>query len=528
MEEDIFYYLNHNYKKASKFICQHRKKLNKITKNGFTPYLYAAYLGKINLLMEMDDDIDSVGPEGMNALHLAASRNEIEVVKYLIENVGMDPKATCDKGLNVLHIACREDATDTIKYLIEKCPELINTQTKRGFTPLHFAAFHQNKETTKILIENGADPNIKNKSGLKPFKFISNEDFKSYYNSFFFDHIITVSDNMVCTKSQLDEICAEKDPKEIQRMIRQNPAFLAPIEKRNGNNIIHEAFKFQKKDFIQTISILNISSEILNKKNNDGKTPLHLYAENKQTTITISNITNINKYDAGIIDNYGCTPLDYAIKNKNSDAVQSFVYYMNGKLGKNFMLEEIYANINILRYSNEVKKRIATTNDLHGRSFIYFIFRCYNYYNSAHGTFYLNLICELLECGGKLSSSWNDEQSHTVLHEIAKNPQCNELLNHINETENIDVLDNEGHTPLYIAWNYKNRVAFSAFLKNGADLTNESNNILFKLSKEKNMTDYYNMLYNKAREKGIQVPQSLRNQPNKIDRHFWNYHGSWF
>ena len=137
-------------------------------KNKFTPFLFSVYLGKIKFvefLYQKKADHSLSGIHGMKAVHYAALRDSVEVLKFL-KNNGFDFSETCDDGLTVLHIAARESSVECIQYLIKQCPELINSQTKDGFTPLHFSVFNNDQDTVSLLLENGADANIKSH---KPF-----------------------------------------------------------------------------------------------------------------------------------------------------------------------------------------------------------------------------------------------------------------------------------------------------------------------------------------------------------------------
>ena len=67
-------------------------------------------------------DINATNFEGENALHLAVHREDIEIIKELV-NLGIN----------------------------------LNARGDEGHTPLHEAAFNGNLEIVKILVENGAD-----------------------------------------------------------------------------------------------------------------------------------------------------------------------------------------------------------------------------------------------------------------------------------------------------------------------------------------------------------------------------------
>ena len=137
---------------------------------GFYPFQYAAYLNKYNTL-ELLYDIDKEGqysndyikgPEDMNALHLAVSRNSIETTKFLLKHF-YDPSIKCKDGLTALHVAVREGSLECVKILLfyNDNNELINKKTDASHTALHFAAFNNYYKIVLILLLFGADSKIK-------------------------------------------------------------------------------------------------------------------------------------------------------------------------------------------------------------------------------------------------------------------------------------------------------------------------------------------------------------------------------
>jgi len=107
-------------------------------------------------------------------LLLAIEINDLEKIKYLIEEQGVDINTRFRNGNTPLHWACLESYNlETIKYLVEHGAG-INTRNNNGETPLHWACkFSNNLETVKYLVEHGANINIRNITGLTPFNYAS-------------------------------------------------------------------------------------------------------------------------------------------------------------------------------------------------------------------------------------------------------------------------------------------------------------------------------------------------------------------
>ncbi|XP_048140750.1 putative ankyrin repeat protein RF_0381 [Rhodamnia argentea] len=71
-----------------------------------------------------------------------------------------------DKGRGALHFSAIEGNMELCKYLLEELKLDVNPKDVVGDTPLHYAAGSAHIETAKYLIDRGADPVIPNGSGL--------------------------------------------------------------------------------------------------------------------------------------------------------------------------------------------------------------------------------------------------------------------------------------------------------------------------------------------------------------------------
>ena len=94
------------------------------------------------LIVECKTSIDCVSKNGVTPLHLAASRNHLELVKWL--------------------------ARHAYKH-VEKPRRLVNAKDKNGATPLYHAAQAGHVEIVQWLAEKaGGDPTIRSNQGLAP------------------------------------------------------------------------------------------------------------------------------------------------------------------------------------------------------------------------------------------------------------------------------------------------------------------------------------------------------------------------
>jgi ankyrin repeat protein len=123
--------------------------------------------------------------DGRTPLMRAVSSDKMEIVDLLIEN-GADVDAQDNGGFAPLHFAAQDFRVAAAKSLLRKGAQ-VNLSDKYGNTPLWRAVFDSRGrgELIKLLLEFGADPLIKNKSGISPLDLankIANYDLKQFFN----------------------------------------------------------------------------------------------------------------------------------------------------------------------------------------------------------------------------------------------------------------------------------------------------------------------------------------------------------
>jgi Ankyrin repeat len=78
---------------------------------------------------------------GDSILHLACRRGSVNVLEYLIVELGVSPKVVCDLGRTLFHDALwtAQPNTRILSLLLKTCPELLFVTDHRGATPLSYA-----------------------------------------------------------------------------------------------------------------------------------------------------------------------------------------------------------------------------------------------------------------------------------------------------------------------------------------------------------------------------------------------------
>ena len=78
---------------------------------------------------------------GESLLHLAARKELIDVVKFLLDDAGVCLRVCDDYGRTPLHDACWSTVPNfaLVDVILDKCPDLLYIKDKRGHSPLFYA-----------------------------------------------------------------------------------------------------------------------------------------------------------------------------------------------------------------------------------------------------------------------------------------------------------------------------------------------------------------------------------------------------
>ncbi len=87
-------------------------------------------------------------------LHVAAEKNFVDIVKFLIEK-GADVNAKNQRGATPLHLACQNGRLRTAELLVRFGASVQEPTFSPARTPIHYAAFSGNIELVEFLVQNG-------------------------------------------------------------------------------------------------------------------------------------------------------------------------------------------------------------------------------------------------------------------------------------------------------------------------------------------------------------------------------------
>jgi ankyrin repeat protein len=110
----------------------------------------------------------------ISPLHIAAKKGNKDIANLLILN-GADVNAKTNSGTTPLHFASRAGHTELVDLLVANGAD-VNSRDAEDYTPLHNATFNGYMELTKLLLANGADINATTYNGDTPLHCAQNGD----------------------------------------------------------------------------------------------------------------------------------------------------------------------------------------------------------------------------------------------------------------------------------------------------------------------------------------------------------------
>ena len=165
-----------------KYIVDNSEDKNPSDSIGDTPLHRAAMGGHLAIVRYIMDKLEDKSPkdqEGNTPLHYAAApvrpplqsvpvSRQLEVFKYIFEHVDEKNPANLN-GITPLHLAATQPEIDIVKYIVDNIedrytndlpfciPHLLGDKDERGWTSLHFAADSGRLKVFQYIMENVVD-----------------------------------------------------------------------------------------------------------------------------------------------------------------------------------------------------------------------------------------------------------------------------------------------------------------------------------------------------------------------------------
>lgn len=156
-----------HYECVRTIIARKEVDINICNKGGWTPLMYASYIGHeniLNLLLKADADANITNHKGQTALMLAASCGNDRVAHCLCQN-GAELEGQDYRGWTVLFHATYAGHQNMVKFLLERNVNMNARDPSTGLTPFLEAAAGGHEIIVQLFLQYGVSLNAKTYSG---------------------------------------------------------------------------------------------------------------------------------------------------------------------------------------------------------------------------------------------------------------------------------------------------------------------------------------------------------------------------
>ena len=272
----------------------------------------------IDLITKYKCDTNCKDDYGRTPLHYAICNNRLEVVRYFINEQHCDPLNKDNLGNTPLHNACRYGNTNTVQVLISETHQNLSCENDDGDTPLHIACRNDRLHIVQYLLSTGkVDPLIKNKNGDTPLHIAC-----TYGDMNTVQVLISEThQNLSCENNDGDtplHIACRNNRLHIVQYLLSTGKVDPLIKNKNGDTPLHIACKYGDMNTVQVL--ISETHQNLSCENNDGNTPLHIACRNDRLHI-VQYLLSTGKVDPLIKNKKGRIPL-YAVKLNRTSYLQ--------------------------------------------------------------------------------------------------------------------------------------------------------------------------------------------------------------
>ena len=278
-------------------------------------------------LTDRHTDLNSHTP-----LHAASIHGHLDIVQFLLCEIGCDPVSTNSEGQSCLHLAAQHGHLPMMRYLLEEVGCDMTLADKNGRSPTYLAAGGGHLNVVRYMIEDkGADPHSKTARGWITDNFIFAPGRSLVHTASREGHLTVITylvDHHRCDPSSrdVDDItplylaCLEGHMDIVVYLISDLKCD-PNCTSSDGKTCLHAASVSGRLDIIKFL-INDNHCEI--KPNAQGDTPLHIAAYSGKLDVVKFLIEDLN-CDADVRGQWGKIPLHHASENGHLDVVQYLV-----------------------------------------------------------------------------------------------------------------------------------------------------------------------------------------------------------
>jgi ankyrin repeat protein len=382
-------------------------------------YLSDMEAGKLSQALKYDGPLTT--HDGLHAIHLAALENNVQILRYLVEEERVDLSPPSESGPKALHLAAKGGSMEAVQYLIGKGAD-IEAKDQEGITPLHAAALQGHLEIVKYFIENKADIGAQDQEGQTPLHFAASEGHLEVVKCL----IENKADIGAKTQQRVISlhVAARNGHLEIVKYLIENKADIE-AKTPQGNTSLHFA---ASEGHLEVVKCLIENKANIMAKTPQGVAPLHTAAYRGHLEVVKCLIENKADIDAKTLQEV--TTLHFAAKRGHLEIIKCLI--------------ENKADIDAKDQHGETPLHVATSQG------------------------HLEIVKCLIE--NKADIETKDQHGETPLHVATSQGHLEIVKCLIEKGANIDAKDSQGSIPLHVAAYDGHLEIVEYLLENKADI----------------------------------------------------------
>lgn len=378
--------------------------------------------------------IECPGDE-MSLLHKAAKRNDVKMMKLLIEN-GADPYETGIKGGTAMFTAAAHGSCDAVD-LLSEFPGLINIANKGKFTPLMAAIYRRKYDCALQLLKHKPDVSLRNLDNMTVLYICIDFRAPEEVIEGILSCDVTINDPGPNGISPIDLACRRGFTELVVAMLDKNPGFLNRHPELSPT-LVFEAIDAGSCGTLEALFQHGADPNCIHIQM--PMTPLHLLCRQHTSPERMLQVVLDHHPDTNIVTEMGA-PLHVAVATKKNTFVA--------------MLLHNKADPNIASCSENATPLViaAEMNNIEAAQL-------------------------LLEHGGRVDHALSTN-GYTALHKAASSnfiEMANLLIKYLVDTDaGVDQPSTKGYTPLHLAVSAGSQEVFALLIESDSNMNAQDN-----------------------------------------------------
>ncbi len=253
-------------------------------------------------------------PEVYKAIHLAAWYGDKLFLELLLSQSEVKFEEKTSLGENLLHCAAVNNQIEVIKYLIDERKIDVNALNDESESPLHYAAKYGHLDLAKLLLHKGCSLTLKDKAENNPAEIAQKNGYKEL--------------SLWLNKQEMLSSCERGEVENVKRLLPLLGEHAKSLVDEEKNNIFFIGLLNKHDSIIQFLlydnNVLSVDS-LLKAKNNKNEGLLHIAAKVYEVNFLGSFLSKFPQLDLNEKNNDGCTPLHLAIIHKLDNNIKSLL-----------------------------------------------------------------------------------------------------------------------------------------------------------------------------------------------------------